>query len=195
MFEVQRERSKRMSSATFRISEGVYHALQKEAEKQDTSLNTLVNQLLDTHVNDRIFLEKLDFMRVNKATFRRILEGTSDQTLADAGEFSGRETVRTITLGRGGQMTMDAVLETVCSLAEFAGCMRYSEIKSNGKEVVVLTHDLGPKWSVFIGNLMDAALKLIDRDAKITMGDNSVLVEMNGGLDQDHNPQRTTRTP
>jgi hypothetical protein len=178
MFEVERARAKRLATATFRISDSVYQALQKEADKQDTSLNTLVNQLFDAHVSDRVFLEKLDYMRINKATFRRILEGTSDQTLTEAGQFSGRETIRTVTLGRGGQLTLEALLETVCSLADFAKCMRYSEIKSNGKEIVVLTHDLGPKWSVFIANLIGSAFELLDRTPKITQGDNSVLVEI-----------------
>jgi hypothetical protein len=178
MTEVERPRSKKVATATFRISESVYQALQKEADKQDTSLNTLVNQLFDAHVNDRVFLEKLDYMRVNRATFRRILEGTSDQTLTEAGQFSGRETVRTVTVGRGGQLTLEALLETVCSLADFAKCMRYSAIKSNGKEIVVLTHDLGPKWSIFIANLMGSAFELLDRVPKITQGDNSVLVEI-----------------
>ena len=51
MFEAEHDRSKRTASATFRISEKAYHALQNEAERQDTSLNTLVNQVFDSHVN------------------------------------------------------------------------------------------------------------------------------------------------
>ncbi len=58
MFEAEHDRSKRTASATFRISEKAYHALQNEAERQDTSLNTLVNQVFDSHVNARIFQEK-----------------------------------------------------------------------------------------------------------------------------------------
>ena len=165
-------------TSTFRLDEKAFRAIQDDAKKQNISVNTLVNQLFDTHVNDRIFLEKLDYMRVNKATFRRIIEGTSDQTLMAAGQFSGRETIRTVTLSRGGQLTVEALLETVCALADFAKCMRYSEIKSNGKEIVVLTHDLGPKWSIFVANLMGSALELIDRVPKITLGDNSVLIEI-----------------
>ena len=195
MFEIERERQKRIASATFRISERVYHALQKEAEKQDTSLNTLVNQVFDAHVSDRIFLERLDFLRVNKLTFRRILEGTSDQALKEAGESSGRETVRTVTLARGGEMTLEGLLETVCELSEFGGCMRYSEIKSNGKGVVVLTHDLGPKWSIFVGNFIGAVFKLIDCEPEITSGDDSVVVEINSSMDQNHSMQRTNWRP
>src|ERR1017187_9846235 len=102
MFEAKHDRSKRTASATFRISEKAYHALQNEAEKQDTSLNTLVNQVFDSHVNDRVFSEKLDYLRVNKLSYRRILEGTSDQALMEAGQSSGTETVRTVTLRRSG---------------------------------------------------------------------------------------------
>ncbi|MGA2665457.1 MAG: hypothetical protein ABSF83_10975 [Nitrososphaerales archaeon] len=178
MFEVEHDRSKRTASATFRVSEKAYRALQVEAEKQDTSLNTLVNQVFDAHVNDRLFLEKLDFMRVNKLTFRRILEGTSDQALTEAGLSSGRETIRTVTLGRGAGMTLEGLLETISALADFSGFARYSEIRSSGNRVVVLTQDLGPKWSVFIGNFVAAAFKLIDCEPKITTGDRSVVVEI-----------------
>jgi hypothetical protein len=178
MFEIEHDRSKRTASATFRISEKAYHALQNEAERQDTSLNTLVNQVFDSHVNARIFQEKLDFMRVNRLTFHRILEGTSDQALMEAGQTSGSETVRTITLGRCGTVTMETVLETISELSEFSDFARYSEIESTGKRVIVLTHELGPKWSVFIRSFVNAAFKLVDCDPKATVGDRSVVVEI-----------------
>lgn len=178
MFEMERERSKRLASATFRISEGVYQALQKEAEKQDTSLNTLVNQLFDAHVNDRVFLQRLDYLRVNKLTFRRILEGTSDQVLMEAGTASGTETVRTISLGRSGAVNLETVLDTIYRLCEFSGFARYSEMQSTGKRVVVLAHDYGPKWSTFIGNFATAAFRLVSREPKVTVGERSVVVEI-----------------
>ncbi|MGA2199530.1 MAG: hypothetical protein ABSG45_06300 [Nitrososphaerales archaeon] len=178
MFEIEHDRSKRTASATFRISEKAYHALQNEAERQDTSLNTLVNQVFDSHVNARIFQEKLDFMRVNRLTFHRILEGTSDQALMEAGQTSGSETVRTVTLGRSGTITMETILETISELSEFSDFARYSEIESTGKRVIVLTHELGPKWSVFIRSFVNAAFKLVDCDPKATVGDRSVVVEI-----------------
>ncbi len=177
-FEAERDRPKKTASATFRISERAYHALQNEAEKQDTSLNTLVNQIFDGHVIDRIFSEKLDFLRVNKLTFRRVLEGTSDQALMEAGQSSGTETVRTVTLGRSGTITLESLLETISELSEYSDFARYSEIQSPGKKVIVLTHELGPKWSVFIRSFVVAAFKLIGSDPKITTGDRSIVVEV-----------------
>jgi hypothetical protein len=178
MFEIERERSKRVASATFRLSEGVYLALQKEAEKQDTSLNTLVNQVLDAHVNDRVFLQRLDYLRVNKLTFRRILEGTTDQSLIESGAASGTETIRTITLGRSGTVNLDNIVDTIYRLAEFSGFARYSEMHSDGKRVIVLAHDYGPKWSTFIGSFAAAAFKLVSREPKITVGERSVVIEV-----------------
>jgi hypothetical protein len=178
MFEAEPDRPKKTASATFRISEKAYHALQDEAEKQDTSLNTLVNQVFDSHVNDRVFIEKLAFLRVNKLTFRRILEGTSDQALIEAGQSSGTETVRTVTLGRSGAITLQSLLETISELSEFSDFARYSEIESPGKLVIVLTHELGLKWSVFIRSFVNAAFKLISSEPKITAGDRSVVVEI-----------------
>ncbi len=178
MFEIEHDQPKRTASATFRISEKAYHALQNEAKKQDTSLNTLVNQVFDTHINDRVFSEKLDFMRVNKLSFRRILEGTSDEALSEAGRSSGTETVRTVTLGRSGVITLESVLETISELSEFSDFARYSEIESTGRRVIVLTHELGPKWSVFIRSFVNAALRLVNREAKTTVGDRSVVVEI-----------------
>ena len=137
-----------------------------------------MNQVFDTHVNDRIFSEKLDFLRVNKLTFRRILEGTSDQALMEAGQSSGTETVRTVTLGRSGAITLESLLETISELSEFSDFARYSEIQSPGKRVIVLTHELGPKWSVFIRSFVGAAFKLIGSELKTTAGDRSVVVEI-----------------
>ena len=135
-----------------------------------------MNQVFDGHVNDRVFSEKLDFLRVNKLTFRRILEGTSDQALVEAGLSSGTETVRTVTLGRSGAITLQSLLETISGLSEYSDFAR--EIESPGKLVIVLTHELGAKWSVFIRSFVNAAFKLIGSEPKITAGDRSVVVEI-----------------
>ena len=77
----------------------------------------------------------------------------------EAGQSSGSETVRTITLGRSGTITMETVMETISELSEFSDFARYSEIESTGKRVIVLTHELGPKWSVFIRSFVNAAFR------------------------------------
>ncbi|MGA2666247.1 MAG: hypothetical protein ABSF83_15010 [Nitrososphaerales archaeon] len=171
------QQPKKTVTATFRVSERVYQSLQAEAKKQDTSLNTLVNQMLDVHVDDSVYLAKIGYMRIAKSTFKRLVESSADQTLREIGFSAGVENVRTITLARSGALTQETILETLFMFAEFSGYARYSESESNGKRVLVLNHDLGTKGSLFIGSLVSAAFSLIERFPKVTLGDRSVVIE------------------
>ncbi len=171
------DRPRRTVTATFRVSERVYLGLQEEAEKQDTSLNTLVNQLLDVHVNEEVYLSRVGYLRITKPTFRRILEGSTEDAIVQAGSSAGRETGKSITLARSGVLTRETILQTLFMFAEFGGFARYSEIEIQGKPVIVLMHDFGPKGSLFISNFAKAAFEAIDRQPKISTGERSVVVE------------------
>jgi len=165
-------------TATFRVSEHVYVGLREEAEKQDTSLNTLVNQLLDVHINEEVYLSRVGYLRVTKPTFRRILEGSTEEAIAQAGRSSGCENGKSITLARSGALTLETILQSLYMFAEFGGFAHYSEIDVQGRPVIVLMHDFGQKGSLFISNFAKAAFETIDRRPKITMGERSVVVEL-----------------
>jgi hypothetical protein len=164
-------------TATFRVSEHVYLALQEEASRQDTSLNTLVNQLFDVHVNEEVYLSKLGYLRVTKPTFHRILEGTADEVIMRAGRSSGDELCKSITLARSGALNRETLLQTLYMFAEFGGFAHYSEIEVQGKPIVVLMHDYGRKGSLFISSFAKAAFEEIGSEPKITTGEQSVIIE------------------
>jgi hypothetical protein len=170
-------RPRKTVTATFRVSEHVYLGLQEEAEKQDTSLNTLVNQLLDVHVNEEVYLSRVGYLRVTKPTFRRILDGSSEEAIVQAGRSAGRETARSIALARSGELTRETILQSVYMFAEFGGFAHYSEIEIQGKPVIVLMHDFGQKGSLFISTFAKAAFEAIDNQPKVTTGERSVVVE------------------
>ena len=171
------DRQRKTVTATFRVSEHVYQGLQKEAEKQDTSLNTLVNQLLDVHIDMEVYLSMVGFVRVTKPTFRRILEGSTEDAIMRAGRSSGKETGRSITLARSGVLTRETLLQSVRMFAEFGGFAHYSEIDTEGKPVIVLMHDFGQKGSLFISSFVKGAFEAIDREPTMSTGERSVVIE------------------
>ena len=171
------ERPRKTITATFRVTERIYDALQKEAENQDTSLNTLVNQLLDIHVDEEVYLSRVGYLRVAKPTFRRILEGSTEEAIVQAARSSGKETCTSITLARRGTLTRETVLQSLHMFAEFGGFAHYSEIEVHGKPVIVLMHDFGPKGSLFICNFAKGAFESMDLQPEVSVGERSVVIE------------------
>lgn len=58
---------------SFRISESAFKALQHDAKKNNTSLNTLANQLFTAYSDCDRFLQKFRMVKLSSPTFKHIL--------------------------------------------------------------------------------------------------------------------------
>src|ERR1700730_13253206 len=84
-------KGKKTVTRSFRINEESFMALEEDAMRHNVSLNTLVDQLLDTHANYERFQEKWGMMRMAKLTFRRILDVSPSDGVANAARLHAKD--------------------------------------------------------------------------------------------------------
>ena len=74
---------------SFRISETAFKALQNDAKKNKTSLNTLANQLFMAYAEYDRFLQRFRIIKLSNPTFKRILNAATKEAIVQAGSSAG----------------------------------------------------------------------------------------------------------
>lgn len=158
------------------MSKRVYESLEEEARKGNVSLNTLVNQLLSSHVRDDWVFEEVGFVRMPKDAFREILSAIPDSKLAELGRGAVKTGRDTMMLARSGGITLDAILEDLRFLSRCGWCTIH-ETKVNGKTVITMAHDFGARHSVMVAADAANIFGLVGIHPKITTTHSSVVIE------------------
>jgi hypothetical protein len=77
-------KSKKTIIRSFRISEESFNVLVEEGALLNVSVNTLVDQIIGVHTSYERFMKKFGMMRMARSTFRRLLEISPEDRVAQA---------------------------------------------------------------------------------------------------------------
>lgn len=141
---------------SLRVNESALRALQEEAQKQNVSLNTLANHLFVSYSDYDRYLQKLHMIKLSTPTLRRIVNAATDDAIVEAGKNAGRSVPESFILAKMGELSVQNALEYLKLMGVHANLFDYSEVGRNGKTLVTLSHDLGPKGSIFLANYVES---------------------------------------
>jgi hypothetical protein len=170
----------RTVTRSFRITESAFLALEEEAKKHNISLNTLVNQLLLSFANFDRYFQRFGMTKISKVSYRKTLKAVPDEQLIELAKEVAKNSGKVIILARYGTMSLKGVLDWLRDLADYANWFQYNEVRSpDGKRVITLTHDMGPKFSTFMIAYSKEMFGLVDLDPRLSSTEDSVTI----GLD------------
>jgi hypothetical protein len=170
---------KRTVTRTFRISEESFNALEQDALRHNVSINTLVDQVLETYTTHERFMAKFGMMRMTKSTFRRVLEKISADEVAQAAEEHSKELGIPLVISRYGEFDMTTLLEALQLMMTYGGWGQYEEtVSSQGKRVVTLMHDMGKNGSIYLLTFLKTWFHELGMEPKINTTDQSLMIEV-----------------
>jgi hypothetical protein len=133
---------------TIRISESLARSLEKEAADEGTTVNADINSIISRHFSWDKKVGEFGFVTVPKLTFKSLIEGLDDETLARI----GREVIPTMFEEMAElwfqDSTPEKILDAINARFKFDALMRAKTTKEGDVYTVVFRHDLGPKWSI-----------------------------------------------
>ena len=168
----------RTVTASLRINEAAYRALQDDAKKQNTSLNTIANQILMAYAEHDRYLKKYRMIKIAGPTFARILNFTPDEGLAEAGKLEGTGIIPSVVVSIAGELSVSSILEGLKRMGTYSSLFDYSEVSHGGKISVTLAHDLGPKGSILAASFLESLFRSIGKQIKVTQLRDSVAFEV-----------------
>jgi hypothetical protein len=165
-------------TASLRINEAAYKALQDDAKKQSISLNTIANQILMAYAEHDRYLKKHRMIKIAGPTFARILNFTPDEGLTEAGRLEGTGIIPSVVVSISGELSVSSILEGLKRMGTYSNLFDYSEITHGGKISVTMAHDFGPKGSLLAASFLESLFKSVGKQIKVTQLRDSVAFEV-----------------
>ena len=155
---------KKTTTRTFRIKDDWDLILLEEAERQNISVNLLIDKILCRYALFDRFTDRMDFLNVSAKTFKELIQFLPDDKIAEKGEKCGAIDAVDFFNSIGYPHKYDTF---VYLITEHFGNPKYTRWfqcfhhKLQNQDLFHLQHNLGRKWSVFVDNYLRAILKTI----------------------------------
>lgn len=172
-----KEEAIRPETVTFRINHNHLAQLRKESKHKSESLNTLVNQIIDSYINYHEPLSKIGNIYFSKALLTSIFNSIDDEQLDKLAEEHVKNELKENLNMLGLQYSLDSFLNGTSFWCQNSGfSCRFDE--TNDADIYTIRFDLGPKWSRFFAKQTEAVLDdLKIRNTEVEVTNNTVRVK------------------
>ena len=163
---------------SFRVNESAFKALQAESKKRNISLNTLANQMFIEFAEYDRYLQKFRMVKLSTPTLKKIINAASDESIVEAGTLAGGSVPQGFMLAKSGEITKEGILEYLRLMGTHANLFDYSEVVHGGVHSVTLSHDLEPKWSLFLASYVQSIVKTLGLAVKVTRMPDAIEIQL-----------------
>jgi hypothetical protein len=145
---------------TIRIEKELDDVITQDAKRNKLSFNSYISKLMTRYSEWDRFNERWGAISIRKEAFKSIIEAIESDKLVDVAKDIGSHVPKEFIVFWFKKINLETYLEylsLVCHYAKFAEC----EIANDGNEyTIILSHDIGQKWSDFLGVWLTEGLKI-----------------------------------
>lgn len=149
-------------SVTFRLNSSVLDKLSKRADLQKTSLNVLVNQILQNYVEWDADSIKAGWIPTQNTILTKLIETLDEKSISDIAKQSAKTCGKDSILYMYGKYNLENLLVNIHASAQRSG-FNIKEYDENNSHEIVIQHDLGWKWSIFFKSYYQEIFHEIDQ--------------------------------
>jgi hypothetical protein len=174
---------KRRKSATegitFRLPSDNLEQLNKEAETRQISVNTLVNQIINEHLDWHLYAAQAKLYYVPKPFISRVLERFTEQQLADLAEASANKDFVDIGLLLRGEFTISSFLSILENWSRISD-IPYRTEENEVTQKIIIEHNMGPKYSYLFKEIYRRLLEnAFETKTQFDITDNTIVLTIN----------------
>ena len=165
-----RKRSKpRSTTRTLRLESDLDEVLSKLAERENVSVNLLINKALTRYVEWDANSEKFGLVSVSKRLLRALFDGLSEKDARSLGTRSGREGGPEMITFFYKKFDLETLLSAFENLtSKYANNFKFEHNFDGKTHTLVMKHDTGLKASMYYAESVKAVFELLGLKAKTT---------------------------
>jgi hypothetical protein len=172
--------TKRRKSATegvtFRLPSENLEQLYKEAETRQISVNTLVNQIINEHLDWHLYAAQAKLYYVPKPFISRVLGGFTEQQLSDLAEASANKDFVDIGLLLRGEFTISSFLSILENWSRISD-IPYRTEENEIAQKIIIEHNMGQKYSYLFKEIYRRLLEnAFDTKTQFDITDNTIVL-------------------
>lgn len=161
---------------TFRLPSENMEQLCKEAEARQISVNTLVNQIINEHLDWHLYAAQAKLYYVPKPFISRILENFTEQQLADLAETSANKDFVDIGLLLRGEFTISSFLNILENWSRISD-IPYRAEENETTQKIIIEHNMGSKYSYLFKEIYRRLLEnAFETKTKFDITDNTIVL-------------------
>jgi hypothetical protein len=174
--------AKRRKSATegvtFRLPSDNLEQLCKEAETRQISVNTLVNQIINEHLDWHLYAAQAKLYYVPKPFISRVLEKFNEQQLADLAEASAKKDFVDIGLLLRGEFTISSFLSILENWSRISDIPYRTEENETTRKIII-EHNMGSKYSYLFKEIYRRLLEnSFETKTQFDITDNTIVLTL-----------------
>ena len=153
------DRSKRKSATrTIRLEAEQDEALIQEAERRGFSVNSLIGHIFDRYIVGYRYYDVSGMLVMSGETINEFLERLEISEIKEIGDIAGQARIRSGLLQRGKKINFENLKWYITQvLGENHGWFRCDYREEGGQTSFLLAHQMGYKWSAFLGSYITSA--------------------------------------
>jgi hypothetical protein len=147
------------TTRTIRLPSNLDRILQKDAKEKRTTVNSLISAALTKYTEWDRYAESFGFICLPRNGFKLIIDSLDDETIKQIAEEIGSRQPKELMMFIFKKMTLDTFISQVSLFSRYAGFGTY-EVETNERNyTIVVHHELGRKWSIYLAHLGSQGLK------------------------------------
>ena len=151
---------KKTDNVSIRIDSDLSSKLHEKCLDQKISLNTLINHLLDKQVNWHDLTTEIGWIPMFRSTFKEISDSITREQIEKIAVTTGASDLKNSLNYVYGYVELDSILDLFKKRC-LGMNVQYREMKVNGKNKIIIQHDLGKNWPYFVVGQMNTILNEI----------------------------------
>ena len=140
-------------SITFRIYSDAVARLRREANDKDISFNTLVNQILKSHVEWHSVAADAGFISARRGFVKTLIDRLSDEEVKILAKQVAQTTNHDILMIFKNKVNTESAILFLEAWLRASGFPYRYGFKADNTHSFVIQHDMGRKWAFYLGEL------------------------------------------
>jgi hypothetical protein len=174
-----KRRKSATEGVTFRLPSENLEQLNKEAETRQISVNTLVNQIINEHLDWHLYAAQAKLYYVPKPFISRVLERITEQQLVDLAEASANKDFVDIGLLLRGEFTISSFLSILENWSRISD-IPYRTEENEATQKIIIEHNMGPKYSYLFKEIYRRLLEnAFETKTQFDITDNTIVLTIN----------------
>ncbi len=163
---------------SFRISEQAFKILQEDAKRQNISVNTLVNHIINSYVNFERYAKSTHIIKLPNPLLKYLLEAIQDSVIIKIGQSSGENIAESLILVKFGSLSLENIINHLKDMSSYGYLFEYNEVNTPEKMTISLVHQLGHKGSLLLAHYVQSIFKRVNIYPFFNITENAVIIDI-----------------
>jgi hypothetical protein len=167
---------------TLRLEKKILTKLRRESEQNQTSLNTLANQIFRQHIDWHSKASKAGYVPLLKPVIIKLLDRLSEEDVIRVAEEVSKDMFKDVMLLMRDENDLVSTLNHIETWIRMSGFPYKVEVDED-KEVYsyVIQHDMGRKFSLLLATRARVILERLENQGNFVVTDNTIVLKVDVG--------------